>query len=160
MFMIASMTEFPADIMLIFTLDRFGRRWLSFGALTLSGAASIIAAAVPENSFTATLVLAMVARFFVNVAFNIGLQYAAELLPTVIRAQGVNAIHIMGYVASIISPFIAMIVSDKLNSLLLIVKVEGKNFHFSLSGSNKSSFEFDSPWRIFDCGRLPFVIPC
>jgi MFS family permease len=50
MFTIASMTEFPADVLLIFTLDRFGRRWLSFGALTLSGAASIIAAAVPRDS--------------------------------------------------------------------------------------------------------------
>jgi hypothetical protein len=44
------MTEFPADMMLIFTLDRFGRRWLSFGALTMSGAASIIAAAIPQQS--------------------------------------------------------------------------------------------------------------
>jgi hypothetical protein len=60
---------------------------------------------------TVALVMALIARFFVNVAFNIGLQYAAELLPTVIRAQGVNTIHIMGYVASIVSPFIASIVS-------------------------------------------------
>lgn len=57
------------------------------------------------------LVTAIISRFWVNVAFNIGLQYAAELLPTVIRAQGVNAIHIMGYVASIISPFVAAVVS-------------------------------------------------
>jgi hypothetical protein len=59
---------------------------------------------------TIGLVMAIISRFFVNVAFNIGLQFAAELLPTVIRAQGVNAIHIMGYVASIISPFVAQIV--------------------------------------------------
>jgi hypothetical protein len=50
MFGLASMTEFPADMMLIFTLDRFGRRWLSFGSLTLSGAASIIAATIPPQS--------------------------------------------------------------------------------------------------------------
>ncbi|XP_021947049.2 organic cation transporter protein [Folsomia candida] len=109
MFTIASMTEFPADMMLIFTLDRFGRRWLSFGSLTMSGAASIIAATIPRQMRTLGLVMAIISRFFVNVAFNIGLQYAAELLPTVIRAQGVNAIHIMGYVASIISPFVALI---------------------------------------------------
>jgi len=63
---------------------------------------------------TASLVTALLSRFFVNVAFNIGLQYAAELLPTVIRAQGVNVIHIMGYVASIFSPFIASIVCPAL----------------------------------------------
>lgn len=45
-------------------------------------------------------------RFCVNISYNIGLQYAAELLPTVVRAQGVTFIHIMGYVASIIAPFV------------------------------------------------------
>lgn len=45
-------------------------------------------------------------RFCVNISYNIGLQYAAELLPTVVRAQGVAFIHIMGYVASIVAPFV------------------------------------------------------
>lgn len=45
-------------------------------------------------------------RFCVNISYNIGLQYAAELLPTVVRAQGVAFIHIMGYVASILAPFV------------------------------------------------------
>lgn len=50
--------------------------------------------------------MAIIGRFAVNVAYNIGLQYAAEILPTVVRAQGVAVIHIMGYVASILAPFI------------------------------------------------------
>lgn len=50
--------------------------------------------------------LAIMGRFCVNISYNIGLQYAAELLPTVVRAQGVALIHIMGYVASIVAPFI------------------------------------------------------
>lgn len=52
-------------------------------------------------------------RFSINISYNIGLQYAAELLPTVVRAQGVALIHIMGYVASIISPFVVYLVSTK-----------------------------------------------
>lgn len=55
--------------------------------------------------------MALLSRFWVNVSLNIGLQYAAELLPTVIRAQGVNTIHIMGNVASIISPIVSSLVS-------------------------------------------------
>lgn len=50
MFGIASMTEFPADMLLIFTLDRFGRRWLAFGSMTLSGVFSLIAAAITPES--------------------------------------------------------------------------------------------------------------
>lgn len=50
-------------------------------------------------------------RFSVNISYNIGLQYAAEVLPTVVRAQGVALIHIMGYVASILAPFVVYLVS-------------------------------------------------
>lgn len=56
-------------------------------------------------------VFAIIGRFCVNISYNIGLQYAAELLPTVVRAQGVALIHIMGYVASILAPFVVYLVS-------------------------------------------------
>lgn len=51
-------------------------------------------------------------RFCVNISYNIGLQYAAELLPTVVRAQGVAAVHIMGYVAALLSPIIVELVRN------------------------------------------------
>jgi len=65
--------------------------------------------------------LAIVGRFWVNISYNIGLQYAAEVLPTVVRAQGVALIHIMGYVASILAPFVVYldIVSPILPLLVL-----------------------------------------
>lgn len=65
--------------------------------------------------------LAILGRFCVNISYNIGLQYAAELLPTVVRAQGVALIHIMGYVASIIAPFVVYlsVISDVLPLLVL-----------------------------------------
>ena len=36
-----------------------------------------------------TAVLAIIGRFCVNITFNIGLQYGAELIPTSVRAQGI-----------------------------------------------------------------------
>lgn len=60
--------------------------------------------------------LAIVGRFWVNISYNIGLQYAAEVLPTVVRAQGVALIHIMGYVASILAPFVVYL--DVVSSVL------------------------------------------
>ena len=49
------------------------------------------------------------------------MQYAAELLPTVVRAQGVAFIHIMGYVASIVAPFIVYLsyISSELPLIVL-----------------------------------------
>lgn len=104
-FTIASATEMPADTFLTFVLDRWGRRWLACGSMVLSGVFSLLATTVPTGLPSATL--AIVGRFAVNISYNIGLQYAAEVLPTVVRAQGVTLFHIMGYVASILAPFVA-----------------------------------------------------
>ncbi|XP_068085199.1 organic cation transporter protein-like [Anabrus simplex] len=103
-FTVASATELPADTFLTMVLDRWGRRWLACGSMVISGVFSLLASAVPTGAASASL--AILGRFSVNISYNIGLQYAAELLPTVVRAQGVALIHIMGYVATIISPFI------------------------------------------------------
>lgn len=105
-FTIGSATEFPADTLLTLSLDRLGRRWLACGSLVLSGIFSIFATFAQDSAITFAS-LALVGRFFVNISYNIGLQYAAEILPTVVRAQGVTFIHIMGYVASMLAPFIA-----------------------------------------------------
>lgn len=103
-FTVAAATELPADVLLTYTLDRWGRRWYAFGSMALSGIFSLLATLFPVGLYSA--ILAIMGRFCVNISYNIGLQYAAELLPTVVRAQGVAFIHIMGYVASIIAPFI------------------------------------------------------
>ncbi|XP_023245983.1 organic cation transporter protein-like [Copidosoma floridanum] len=106
-FTIASATELPADTFLTLVLDRWGRRWLACGSMAISGIFSIWASLVTNNIYAATL--AIMGRFCVNISYNIGLQYAAELLPTVVRAQGVALIHIMGYVASIVAPFVVFL---------------------------------------------------
>ncbi|EDS27656.1 mfs transporter [Culex quinquefasciatus] len=117
-FTVAAATELPADTFLTLTLDRYGRRWLACGTMVASGVFSLLATTVPVGAFSATL--AILGRFSVNISYNIGLQYAAELLPTVVRAQGVAFIHIMGYVASIVAPFVVYL-SHVSPSLPLIV---------------------------------------
>jgi hypothetical protein len=86
--------------------------------MVMSGTFSLLAVCVPVGVYSAAL--AILGRFSVNISYNIGLQYAAELLPTVVRAQGVAFIHIMGYVASILAPFVVYL-SHIMNELPLIV---------------------------------------
>lgn len=50
-FTIASITELPADTLLTLTLDKWGRRWLAFGSMGLSGVFSLLAAVVPLGKF-------------------------------------------------------------------------------------------------------------
>lgn len=42
-FTIASATELPADTFLTLTLDKWGRRWLAFGTMAMSGIFSLLA---------------------------------------------------------------------------------------------------------------------
>lgn len=60
-----------------------------------------------------------------NISYNIGLQYAAELLPTVVRAQGVAFIHIMGYVAQIVAPFVVHLGQISQSLPLIVLGVIG-----------------------------------
>lgn len=53
-FTVASATELPADLFLILVLDRWGRRWLAFGTLVLSGFFSILTLAF-SGAFSAGL---------------------------------------------------------------------------------------------------------
>ncbi|CAG9577071.1 unnamed protein product [Danaus chrysippus] len=122
-FTIATATEFPADTFLTVVLDRWGRRWLACGSMVVSGIFSLLATAVPIGGPSASL--AILGRFAVNISYNIGLQYAAEVLPTVVRAQGVALIHIMGYVASIVAPFVVYLANISPDLPLLILGVLG-----------------------------------
>lgn len=122
-FTIASATEFPADTFLTYVLDKWGRRWLACGSMVISGIFSLLATTVPIGPASATL--AIMGRFSVNISYNIGLQYAAELLPTVVRAQGVAFIHIMGYVASIVAPFVVYLANIEQSLPLIVLGVVG-----------------------------------
>lgn len=62
----------------------------------------------------AKLVMSVLSRFCLNMAANVGLQYAAELLPTPVRSQGVSFIHIFGIVAHSLAPYI----TDSVNKYL------------------------------------------
>ncbi|KAK4873054.1 hypothetical protein RN001_015083 [Aquatica leii] len=122
-FTIACATELPADTFLTLTLDKWGRRWLAFGTMAMSGIFSLLATVVPYGIPSATM--AIIGRFAINITYNIGLQYAAELLPTVVRAQGVALIHIMGYVASILAPFVVYLANISPSFPLIILGIVG-----------------------------------
>ena len=64
-------------------------------------------------SDTAKLTMSVLSRFCLNMAANVGYQYAAELLPTPVRAQGIALIHIFGICAHSIAPYIPDTVSIK-----------------------------------------------
>ncbi|XP_033362732.1 carcinine transporter-like isoform X2 [Bombus vosnesenskii] len=103
-FSIACATELPAGLLLALLLDRWGRRLCGFLTMAMTCVLSI--AELMLHSMLAKLVMSILSRFCLNMAANVGFQYAAELLPTPVRSQGVSFIHIFGIVAHSLAPYI------------------------------------------------------
>ncbi|CAG2066666.1 unnamed protein product, partial [Timema podura] len=120
MFSVSSATILPSCLVILFLQDRVGRKGMASVSLLSTGlftaASGIILAcrkskemnqfsdSSPDMLLTASL--AIIGRFGVNIAYNSGAQYAAELIPTEVRGQGVAAIHVAGYAATFFSPYI------------------------------------------------------
>ncbi|XP_076173940.1 carcinine transporter-like [Ptiloglossa arizonensis] len=103
-FSLACATELPAGLLLTLLLDRWGRRLC--GCLTLAITCILSLAEFMLHSIPAKLAMSVMSRFCLNMASNIGLQYAAEILPTPVRSQGISLIHIFGIIAHILAPYI------------------------------------------------------
>ncbi|KAG5338132.1 S22A3 protein, partial [Acromyrmex charruanus] len=103
-FSLACSTELPAGLLLTLLLDRWGRRFCGF--ITLAMTCLFSFGELLLQSIVAKLTMSVLSRFCLNMAANVGLQYAAELLPTPIRTQGVALIHIFGIIAHSIAPYV------------------------------------------------------
>ncbi|XP_037963798.2 solute carrier family 22 member 3 isoform X1 [Plutella xylostella] len=108
-FALASATEIPATLVVILLLDRFGRRLLVCSPLVVGAVLSLTAAFVPRG--VPSVALAIAARFFNNMAYNVIIQWTPELLPTTVRATGASSVHVSAYFTVMLSPFIVYSVS-------------------------------------------------
>nr|XP_023017029.1 organic cation transporter protein-like [Leptinotarsa decemlineata] len=107
-FSATSSTILPACLFISALQDKVGRKTLASGALLLSGiftsCSGTILALITTPDPILIILLAIISRLCINVAYNSGAQYAVELIPTVVRGQGVSVIHVTGYAASFFSP--------------------------------------------------------
>ncbi|KAJ8951423.1 hypothetical protein NQ318_006852 [Aromia moschata] len=107
-FTTTSSTILPACLFILAVQDRIGRKALASGSLFICGlftaCSGVIQAFTEAPKPIVVITLAVIARLSINVAYNSGAQYAVELIPTVVRGQGVSAIHVAGYAASVFSP--------------------------------------------------------
>lgn len=115
MFSLSATAIFPACLVLLLLQDKIGRKAMASSSLVVSGiftAATGIAIAYQKDSQDPILLasLSVIGRFGVTVAYNSGAQYATELIPTCVRAQGVAAVHVAGYALTFFSSYILYLV--------------------------------------------------
>lgn len=110
LFSLSASAILPACLVLLALQDRIGRKAMASSSLLVSGfftAGTGIALAYQKSQDPLLLAaLSIIGRFGVTIAYNSSAQYAAELIPTCVRGQGVAAAHVAGYALTFFSSYI------------------------------------------------------
>ncbi|XP_063547227.1 solute carrier family 22 member 3-like [Cydia strobilella] len=103
-FTLTSATEVPSIALVVLLIDRFGRRKIVSLPLIIGGVIAFVGAFVPRG--VASVVMAMGARFLGNMAYSAVIQWTPELMPTSVRASGASFVHVSGFAAAMLAPFL------------------------------------------------------
>ncbi|XP_065064344.1 solute carrier family 22 member 3-like isoform X2 [Rhopilema esculentum] len=110
-FILTSIVEIPANILVIIFTNKCGRRLTTVINIFLAGFACIGVAAVPSGVISkglkfAKVGLGMLGKFAVTLYFNAFYVWSAELNATVVRAQAVGILIAASRVGAAMSPFV------------------------------------------------------
>ncbi|WAR09452.1 ORCT-like protein, partial [Mya arenaria] len=93
-FGLSAAVEIPAYFLVIYLVDRIGRRWLFTGSMLVGGlacASTVLAIEYEPGGGDAIVVaLAMLGKLFITAAYSTAHIHSAELFPTVIRNAGMG----------------------------------------------------------------------
>ncbi|XP_060070292.1 organic cation transporter protein-like [Ylistrum balloti] len=128
---LSGLVEFPGDTLIILLVDRIGRKTLYCLSMVLGGcacASTIIPIMYGEiENQIIIVVLAMIGKFGVSMAFNTLYLFSAELFPTVVRNAGMGASCCSSRIGGILAPYIA-------DSAMFIGGMVGKVFPLAVFG--------------------------
>ncbi|KAM6914915.1 solute carrier family 22 member 2 [Xenentodon cancila] len=105
-FLISGLVEFPAAFLILFTIERIGRRLPFASANFIAGASCFITACIPDNMFWFKTVVACIGRLGITMAFEMVVFVNTELYPTFVRNLGVSVCSTLCDVGGIVAPFL------------------------------------------------------
>uniref|UniRef100_A0A3P8UYW1 Solute carrier family 22 member 3 n=1 Tax=Cynoglossus semilaevis TaxID=244447 RepID=A0A3P8UYW1_CYNSE len=105
-FFISSLVEFPAAFLILFTIERVGRRLPFATANFAAGASCFITAFIPDSLLWLKTAVACVGRLGITMAFEMLVFVNIELYPTTVRNLGVSVCSTLCDIGGIIAPFL------------------------------------------------------
>ncbi|KAL0967414.1 hypothetical protein UPYG_G00251940 [Umbra pygmaea] len=105
-FLISGLVEFPAAFLILFTIDRVGRRLPFATANIVAGASCFITAMIPESMFWFKTAVACIGRMGITMTFEMVVFVNTELYPTFVRNLGVSVCSSLCDIGGIVAPFI------------------------------------------------------
>ncbi|XP_017112390.1 organic cation transporter protein-like [Drosophila elegans] len=101
----------PAGLVIIMFQNKIGRKGMAcaslfVGALITATTGYLVATLYPEKHSVLLGFMVSLGRFGAVVAYDAEAQYAAEIIPTSVRGQGVANIHVVGNAFAFFSPYV------------------------------------------------------
>ncbi|XP_075994216.1 solute carrier family 22 member 13-like [Genypterus blacodes] len=101
--------ELPSHLLTFFLVQRIGRRICQVLFLFFAGAACLVNLAIPTDLPVAITSLAVVGKFAATCSFATIYLYSVELIPTVVRQNGMGLNSMCARVAGILAPLIRLL---------------------------------------------------
>ncbi|CAL4250050.1 unnamed protein product, partial [Meganyctiphanes norvegica] len=98
--------EAPAYSISAPIISRFGRRAPVASGFLISGIALLSLPFIPPGISWLVMLLALVGKLCISASYQMAYVYVTELMPTVVRQQGVGYLGLGARIGSFISPFI------------------------------------------------------
>ncbi|XP_067010714.1 organic cation transporter protein [Anabrus simplex] len=108
-FILAGLVEFPAYVLLMLTLNRWGRKLTQCGSMILGGVALLLTLTVPQDMLWLTITFVMIGKMAITASFATIYIFSAELFPTVLRNVGIGASSTFARVGGMSAPYINLL---------------------------------------------------
>lgn len=108
-FVISGAVEIPAYLLLLFTLNRWGRRNILCGCMLTAGTMLLLTMAVPDNMNWLVVVLAMLGKMAITSSYGTVYIFSAEQFPTPVRNVGLGASSMVARIGGILAPYINLL---------------------------------------------------
>lgn len=108
-FILSTMTEIPANILMFVVMDRLGRRTSQTGSMLICGIACLAAQYLTHRGTILQLSLFLIGKLSICMSFGIIYMYTAELFPTTVRNGIMSACSMIGRAGSMLAPQIPLL---------------------------------------------------
>lgn len=105
-FIISGAVEFPAYTMLLFTLNRWGRRNILCYCMLVSGTMLLATVFIPKEQNWLIVVCAMLGKMAITSSYGTVYIFTTEQFPTPVRNVGLGASSMIARVGGILAPYI------------------------------------------------------
>ncbi|XP_017026871.1 organic cation transporter protein [Drosophila kikkawai] len=108
-FMISGAVEIPGYVLLLFTLNRWGRRSILCGTMMVAGVSLLATIFVPSDMNWLIIACAMIGKLAITSSYGTIYIFSAEQFPTVVRNVGLGASSMVARVGGILAPYLKLL---------------------------------------------------